>query len=220
MISERVGKRTTKKEKKGWKVGFSKHLSAVNRRSKSNSPANCANYEIAGDVRFGFNRRPPSPLTISFVSKEKEGKGEKRERERRGSVGGRGRDLSLKRVARKSVGTAHKTTPKFHPSDVSGTRPNKTFHFYISSEFPLMSRSPRASSQSVHTSCLVTGTKSTGLDPSKILIAFHAEPLERERRRQREEKSRDMISKHTNKEKKKKEEIRQRVLQRVGENQS
>lgn len=81
MISERVGKKTTKKEKKGWKVGFSKHLSAVNRRSKSNSPANCANYEIAGDVRFRFNRRPPSPLTISFVSREKEGKEKKKKGE-------------------------------------------------------------------------------------------------------------------------------------------
>lgn len=85
MISERVGKKTTKKEKKGWKVGFSKHLSAVNRRSKSNSPANCANYEIAGDVRFRFNRRPPSPLTISFVSREKEGKEKKKK--------GRGNDV-------------------------------------------------------------------------------------------------------------------------------
>lgn len=135
--------------------------------------------------------------------------------------------MSLKRAGRKSVGTAHKTTPKFHPSDVSGTRTNKTFHFYISSEFPLMSRSPRASSQSVHTSCLVTGTKSTGLDPSKILIAFHASIQSRWKERDGDrERERGKITgydfkahKQRKKKKKKKEEIRQRVSQRVGENQ-
>ena len=79
----------------------------------------------------------------------------------------------------------------------------------------------------MHTSRLVTGTKSTSLDPSEILIAFHAsiEPPERGKereegeRRERGKITRYDIKAHTYKKKKKKEEkkeIRQREFTELG----
>lgn len=83
----------------------------------------------------------------------------------------------------------------------------------------------------MHTSRLVTGTKSTSLDPSEILIAFHAsiEPPERGKEREEgERRERGKITRYDFKAHtyKKKEEERRKVrnkttrVHKVGENQS
>lgn len=63
-----------KKKKDGSKIGFSKRLSAVNRRSKSS--ANCANYETASDVRFRFKPEPINNF-VRIQERKKERKKEK-----------------------------------------------------------------------------------------------------------------------------------------------
>ena len=91
------------KKKDESKVGFLKRLLVVNRRSKSNSSTNCANYETASDVRFRFNSEPINNF-VRIRKRKKERKKKWREQLCQ-SYAGRERYLSLKRVARKSVGT-------------------------------------------------------------------------------------------------------------------
>ena len=77
---ERERKREKRNRWKKSKVGFSKHCRswiAWNRIRRITARGR----EIASDVRFGFNRRPPNLLTISFVLFERR-EIERRTRER------------------------------------------------------------------------------------------------------------------------------------------
>ena len=119
-----------------------KRLLVVNRRLKSNSSTNCANYETASDVRFRFK---PEPINnFVRIRKRKKERKKKMERTTMSKLCWEGEIFVVEASGSKKRRDERKTTQKFHlSSDVSGTRPYKTFHFYISSEFPLMSRSPR-----------------------------------------------------------------------------
>lgn len=80
----------------------------------------------------------------------------------------------------------------------------------------------------MHTSRLVTATKSTGLDPSEILIAFHASiqsHLKEGKREKREKRERGKITRydfkaHTYKKKEEERRKERDKTTRVEENQS
>lgn len=195
------------KKKDESKVGFLKRLLVVNRRLKSNSSTNCANYETASDVRFRFKPEPINNF-VRIRKRKKERKKKWREQLCQ-SYAGRERYLSLKRVARKSVGTNAKRPrnsiyPMFRAHGriklfISISLPN--FLWCPDHLVPIGAYKPPRNRNEID--------KLGSLRDPNCIPCIDTVPPERGKereRREREEKSRDMISKHTHTKKKKKKE--------------
>lgn len=151
-----------------------------------------------------------NPLTISFVFERERKKGRKKWREQLcRSYAGRERYLSLKRVARKSVGTNAKRPrnsiyPMFRAHGriklfISISLPN--FLWCPDHLVPIGAYKPPRNGNEID--------RLGSLRDPNCIPCIDTVPPERGKereRREREEKSRDMISKHTHTKKKKKKE--------------